>query len=144
MAPARPAAQRWSPARCQFTLIAVTALIDRQLSADEEFETLALGARSLTMHELSLETTQGWMQELIAIRTNQAAIWEHARKATRDFPSDPSMRRAIYAHCADMAFADRQEKKSERRLLDFIAKDLRLSRADRQKIDAVMALKNRH
>lgn len=137
-------APRWSPAQCQFTLIAITALIDRKLSLDEKFETLAIGARSATMHETELATTQGWLAEVIAERNDEAAIWRRARRAAADFPADAGMRRAIYAHCADIAHADREVKRSELRFLRFLARALRLAPADRRKIDAVMDMKNRH
>ncbi len=135
---------RWSPAQCQFTFIAITALIDRKLTAEEEFEALALGARGQTMQELDLPTMQGWLRDVIAERTDEAALWRRARKAAADFPQDLAMRRAIYAHCADIAHADRTVKRRELRVLKFIARELRLPGEDRRKIDLVMDLKNRH
>lgn len=135
---------RWSPARCQFTLIAITALIDRKLTSEEEFEALAVGARAGSMHELDVTTTQGWLREVVAERNDDAALKRRARRAIEDFPKDQAMRRAIYAHCADIAFADRTLKSGERRFLGSVAKDLGLARTDQRKINAVMALKNRH
>jgi hypothetical protein len=140
---ARPT-PRWSPARCQFTLIAITALIDRKLTSEEEFEALALGARSMTMHELDLATTQDWLRDVIAQSVNEADVWQRARKAVSDFPQDLSMRRAIYAHCADIAYADRAIAQSERRFMSFLAKELGIPPGERRKIDNVMELKNRH
>ncbi len=135
---------RWSAARCQFTLIAITALIDRRLTSEEEFEALALGARSITMRELDLSTTQEWLREVASERADEAAIWRRARKSVSDFPQDIAMRRAIYAHCADIAYADRVVEHRERRFLNFLAKEFLITQADRRKIDEVMDLKNRH
>ena len=69
---------------------------------------------------------------------------ELAEHALADYPDDKDMRRAIYAHCVDIAHADREVKSSEHEFLRFLAKELGLATPDRKSIDTVITAKNRH
>jgi hypothetical protein len=135
---------RWSPARAQFTLLCVTAFIDNDLSPEEQVEAMALGERTQTMHETDLATRRRWLDAVAKHQKDRAALMELAEHALADYPDDKDMRRAIYAHCVDIAHADREVKSSEHEFLRFLAKELGLATPDRKSIDTVITAKNRH
>jgi preprotein translocase subunit SecY len=135
---------RWSPARAQFTLLCITALIDRKLAPEEKFEAIALGSRTRALHETNRDTLHRWLGDVDARRNDHAALIELATHAIEDYPEDADMRRAIFAQCADIAHADRIVNMREHKFLRFLAEGLRLAPADRDRIQAIIRVKNRH
>lgn len=135
---------RWSPARAQFVLLCVTAAIDRSLAPEEKFESLALGKRTKTLHKVDRTALLRWLSDVEAKREDRRALLDLAGRAIEDYPKDIDMQRAIYAQCADIAYADRKLKARESWFLRYLAHGLRLPADDRKRIDAVILSKNRH
>lgn len=133
--------QRWTLARCQFILICATAFVDRELAVEEEQEALALASRTRTLHGVNSEVTAEIFAEVRAAHRS-GALWKLVDKAISDLPKDPDIALSIYAHCVDIAFADRRVRGSEHALLSRIAKRLRLDRDKRKLIDKVLSWKN--
>lgn len=130
-------------AQRQFIIMLAAAFADRKLAVEEDVEIRAIMARARSTQELSEEARARLWDEAMAER--KAGRWSaYVDQAITYFPTDPLMAHSIYAHCADIAYADRTLKASEMRFLRRLAKQLAIPSADRARINAVMEAKNRH
>lgn len=137
----RPA--RWSVAKCQIIMLYAAAFSDRHLALEELEEIKALVERSPSTFELSADAKDSIWQEVSA--AYHGGNWDaYVAAALASLPNDMDLYRSVYAHCSDIVHADRRILDAETRFLAKIAQAMKIPRGDRELIDNVMVLKNKH
>lgn len=135
--------QPWTRRKCMYVLYYSAALADKEFTYDEAIALAALISRARSLQGMPDELADDIRGELLRAQAkNQLQL--HVEQALRDLPPDERYTLAAYANCADIIRADRVIRTSERRFMDLVARELKLSKQRRDQIDRVLDAKNRH
>ncbi len=143
MSNARFANPRWSPAKCSIVLYVSAALCDRELVPSEYTALMALLKRAPMLYELSDETLDLIVAEVIEFAANNR-LNDAISRALDEMPFSLEQSLSIYANCFDIVRADQVVVPSEKRFMDLIAKRLKVPKQQRALIDRVMQAKSRY
>lgn len=130
-----------SPAEAIYALLAAAAAVDGKISAEESEELTALCHRSRTLAKLAPAKLEA-MRAAIAPRLEPGKLGALIDHAAKSLPQ--KMRRSVFAHCADIIFADRSVMKSERDFLTRLIALLGLPAAEAEEMLRAIRAKNMH
>ena len=131
----------WTQAKCHIAIYLAAVYCDGEEQPQETVAVAALISRSPTLHDLSAEAIEGYINEL------QPAFFQGQtddlmEEALKNLPPRLEEALAIYANCVDIVLADRQLKAEEHRFLSRLAQCFRLPADKRARIDRVIFAKN--
>ncbi len=127
--------------RAIITLLVLTMEADGFAAPEEQFEINVLGVRSHSLHQLAAEEFEAeWRRAGAAMnKYGPNAAADEALAALRE---DRRFRLAVYAHCLDVAYADRNVAVSERAFLQRLAERFDLPTTEAGRVAEVMRIKN--
>ena len=128
----------WTIGEAFMALHLAAANADGKISAEEQAELMALAQRSRALKSLQpqqLAQMGGVVQQRLHDRP------DGLQQACESLPTD--MRLTVFAHCVDLILADGELHSAEADFLNKITAYLGLQRADAERIQQVMLIKNR-
>ena len=140
--PVAPPDPRFPKECCVLALLVAAAHADGDVAPEEEIEIDALLVRARSMIAMSPEQVDRCVTECRDIMRGQNSVSSLVTHACRQLPVEDGLGEAVFAHCVDIALADRKLLLVEREFLDDMAEALHLPKALTDKIVTVMSWKN--
>lgn len=141
---ARGAALRHDRAWAILALLVAAAHADGDIAREEEIEVGALLTRAPRLLRAEQGDVNAWVHEQTAILRGEGGVEGLVAAAAARLPGERGLRAAVFAHCADIVYADRKLVDPEQGFLRALAVRLGVAERLRKDIIAVIAMKNRY
>ncbi len=127
---------------CVAALLYCSIYADNSVAYEEELEFDELLTRARSLQSIHPDSVAQYIANFTEILKGHNTIYPLADLALQNMPGDPEISAAVFAHCADMVFADSKLLEDEIEFLDHVSAGLKLPPATKAEILQVIKWKH--